>query len=270
MSTAPEPTPPAGPREITIYSHSTIFYWWPVWAVGFVMALLTFIDNNIMAVVPKNTEVYPNAQVDLENKTLKSRAVLVFPENHKMAEDYKPHIRMDPSKNLGVVYAMVLLLIIVISNVPLRGLWSVIIILFIVLVTVVFALMDWLSALLTYFTYLQIHINLGGYVTISLVLFIIWAVTVFVFDHRHYLTVSSGQIRVGTAIGAGETVYDTTGMTFQKRQDDLFRHWVVGLGSGDLIIHRSAANLEIDFPNVLFVSSKIRQIESLIKEREVV
>ena len=101
-------------------------------------------------------------------------------------------------------------------------------------------------------------------------LVIIWAVTVFIFDHRTYVTVTSGQVRVCLAIGAGETVYDTTGMTFTKRQDDLFRHWIIGLGSGDLIIHRSNTTQEIDMPNVLFVGSKIKEIERLIKEREVV
>src|SRR4051812_28517748 len=32
--------------EIKIYSHSTIFYWWPVWVVGFVMAALTYFDGS--------------------------------------------------------------------------------------------------------------------------------------------------------------------------------------------------------------------------------
>ena len=49
-----------------------------------------------------------------------------------------------------------------------------------------------------------------------------------------------------------------------------FRHWIVGLGSGDLIIHRSNTNQEIDMPNVLFIAAKVRQIEQLIKERQVV
>ena len=27
----------AGPREVRIVAHSTLFYWWPVWAVGLLM-----------------------------------------------------------------------------------------------------------------------------------------------------------------------------------------------------------------------------------------
>ena len=37
-------------------------------------------------------------------------------------------------------------------------------------------------------------------------------------------------------IGEAETAYDTTGMTIQKQRSDLFRHWILGLGSGDLIV----------------------------------
>ncbi len=31
--------------EVKIYSHSTIFYWWPVWVVGFVMAAITYSEG---------------------------------------------------------------------------------------------------------------------------------------------------------------------------------------------------------------------------------
>ena len=54
------PAPPqtmTGENEIRIVSHSTLFYWWPVWAVGFIMALITLIDGHVLAVVPPETEV---------------------------------------------------------------------------------------------------------------------------------------------------------------------------------------------------------------------
>ena len=28
-------------EEIRLYSHSDVFYWWPVWALGFVLAFIT-------------------------------------------------------------------------------------------------------------------------------------------------------------------------------------------------------------------------------------
>src|SRR5438128_2379228 len=37
--------PAAGPREVRIYSHSCLYYWWPVWVVGYLLALLTYIQG---------------------------------------------------------------------------------------------------------------------------------------------------------------------------------------------------------------------------------
>jgi hypothetical protein len=254
MSTAPQSSPPIkvippGDQEVRIYSHSTLFYWWPVWAVGFIMAFITLADGSMMIIVPKDAKSQTDREVQSSERT---------------------QLHLANSPKLGVIYATVLILIILITNVPLRGLWSVIIILGIVLFVLVFSLWGLWDDIVKVMRLLDIRINLGGYVFISLALFIIWAVTVFIFDHRTYVIVTSGQVRVCMAIGAGETLYDTTGMTFSKRQDDLFRHWIVGLGSGDLIIHRSNTTQEIDMPNVLFVGSKIKEIERLIKERQVV
>jgi hypothetical protein len=263
-----QPTPPPvarpEPREIVIYSHSSLFYWWPVWAVGFLMVLLTAADGHRILLVPSGSKVHQEGgSYRLEppqGKTLQSDD----------GEPVQPHLHMATSKSLGVLFASVLLLIIFISNVPLRGLWSLTIVLLVVLLVVIFALAGWWGRIVENFNLIDIRINLGGYLYISLILFIIWALTVFVFDHRTYVVVTPGQVRLCLAVGAGETVYDTTGMTFEKHQNDLFRHWIVGLGSGDLIIHRSNTNQEIDMPNVLFIGAKVKEIEQLIKERQVV
>jgi len=38
----PSPANHATPKdEIRLYSRSDIFYWWPVWTVGYLLALLT-------------------------------------------------------------------------------------------------------------------------------------------------------------------------------------------------------------------------------------
>jgi hypothetical protein len=53
------PTEPAGPAceetRIKIVSHSDLFYWWPVWAVGFLMAALTYQHGHRVAFVPAGT-----------------------------------------------------------------------------------------------------------------------------------------------------------------------------------------------------------------------
>jgi hypothetical protein len=59
--------------------------------------------------------------------------------------------------------------------------------------------------------------------------------------------------------------YDTDNMVFQKRQDDLFRHWVIGLGSGDLLMQTMGGQGEkASVLNVLFVIGKISRIQKLI------
>jgi hypothetical protein len=35
-------------------------------------------------------------------------------------------------------------------------------------------------------------------------------------------------------LGAADQTYDTETMLFTKQQNDIFRHWILGLGSGDL------------------------------------
>jgi hypothetical protein len=100
---------------------------------------------------------------------------------------------------------------------------------------------------------------------------LIWLVTFFLFDPQVYMIFAPGQLRVQQVIGGGETTYDTTGMVIQKQRNDLFRHWILGLGSGDLIVNTFGANQQhFDLPNVLFVGYKVQQIEDMLREKPVV
>jgi hypothetical protein len=286
MSTSPVAQPQAAVgvpqrREIMIISHSTLFYWWPVWAVGFLMSIITYFGGYSMAVVPNGTAAgvatTGEAKVDVRGKTetakLDGRAVLVAPPNEKgrTHQFATPRLHISPSKNLAVLYCIILLLVITITNIPLRGLWSVIIIVFIVFLSIIFALMDLWETILGYVDVLDIRINMGGYLFISTVLLIIWCVVVFLFDKQLYMIFSPGQLRVRLEIGEGETAYDTTGMTIQKQRSDLFRHWILGLGSGDLIVRTAGAQAHhFDLPNVLFLGRKVRDIEDMLRSRPVV
>ena len=64
MSTAPQaptpqtsPPPPPAHREIRIVSHSSLYYWWPVWAAGFIFAIISYFSGQRMATVPSGTDV---------------------------------------------------------------------------------------------------------------------------------------------------------------------------------------------------------------------
>jgi hypothetical protein len=60
-------------------------------------------------------------------------------------------------------------------------------------------------------------------------------------------------------------------MVVAKRRSDLFRHWLLGFGSGDLLVKAAGANAQqFEMHNVLFVESKLQLIQQLLKTREIV
>jgi hypothetical protein len=277
MATATTPMAPATSekgREIRIISHAPLFYWWPLWAVGFLMAFLTFVDGGRMAIVPAGTVAEQGRQVAGHDGP---RDVLVLPPDAHLSLDRvtntpnQPRLHMAASKNIGVLFVIVLLVIIFTTNVPLRGLWSVIGVLILVSLSVIFAWAGWWDNILKFLDILHIHMNAFGYLSISLLLFAMWSVTILLFDRQLYMVFSPGQLRVRLEIGSGENTYDAGGMVVQKRRDDLFRHWVLGFGSGDLIVKTGGVNARhFDMPNVLFVGRKVQLIQQMLQEREVV
>lgn len=277
MSTQSPPAQPAkfaaatpvdeSKKEIRIVSHSNLFYWWPVWAIGFLLAGLTYLDGHRLAIVPEGTEIRKDTKIGEE-----SRDVLAAPKGKLIQPDREdPHYRVAASKSYGVFFVFVLLLVIVITNVPLRGLWSFIVILALVLLAVIFQLFEFWGSILNALGRLHIYINAGGYIMISAVLFGIWLATFLFFDQQIYMVFSPGQLRVRQEIGGGEVAYDTAGMVVQKQRNDLFRHWVLGLGSGDLVVNTSGAHSHhFDLPNVLFIGNKVKLIEEMLREKPVV
>ena len=66
---------------------------------------------------------------------------------------------------------------------------------------------------------------------------------------------SRGQLRVRQASWDREVVFDTRGMVIEKKRDALFRHWLLGFGSGDLVVNTSGTNtVEFQMPNVLGIN----------------
>jgi hypothetical protein len=280
MSTQPPTPAPVAPDDvqIKIISHSSLFYWWPVWAIGYLLAILTWFDGHKMAVVPSKEDTWKGIYVKTAKDSFSEREGVVFhegtevnPKGQTPAEVEKPRLYVSQSSTYGVLFATVLLLVIVITNVPLRGLWSFVIIMFLVMLSIIFAFAGWWDAILRTISALAIHINMGGYLFISSVLLIIWLLTFLLFDQQLYMVFTPGQLKVRLEIGGGEKAYDTMGMTIEKQRSDLFRHWVLGLGSGDLIVNTGGSHLQhFDLPNVLFIGRKVKEIEDMLRERAVV
>jgi hypothetical protein len=267
--------------QIRIVSHCTLFYWWPVWAVGFVLAFLTYADPHRLAIVPDGTRAEQQRIVEGFEKE-GPVDVLILPRGKELPRDpatnspLQPSYHMSAVRSYGVLFTLVLLLVIAITNIPLRGLWSVVVIVLVLSLSVIFALAhyqgrNWWEHILEALGSLHIFQNFAGYFVFSLGLFGIWLITLVFFDPRMYMVFRPGQLRVRQEIGGGETAYDTAGMVVQKQRNDLFRHWFLGLGSGDLVVNTSGANARhIDLPNVLFVGYKVRRIENMLREKQVV
>lgn len=285
MSNAPPPARSVGPqqvanpREIRVYGHTMLFYWWPVWLICFLFAGLTWFDNQRLAMVPADARIQKTAVNDASSYTISvekgkekelEELKLAAERQESRQTPFKLRVARNPS--LGPIFVIVLLLVILITNVPLRGLWSVIVIVTLTLGTVIISLIEGLwQRIFTVLGDLHIHVNMAGYLFIGVGLFVMWIVTFYVFDRQLYMIFTPGQLKVCLEIGGGETAYDTQGMVIQRQRDDLFRHWILGLGSGDLIVRTSGAHShEFHMANVLNVTSKLHAIEDMMRDKPVV
>jgi len=225
---APAPHHEEHPTEVRVYSHSTFFYWWPVWLTGYIMALVTRIDGQ---------------QVLIGNSM----------------------VWVHRSKNLGVLFTLLFFLVILITNVTLRGLASVVAILAIAFGALLLAYFGWWEDVLNWMGKVSIYMNMGFYVFFSTLVLIVWAFSVYVYDRLGYWRVTPGQLTQDTVIGGAQKSYDTRGMVFEKYRQDLFRHWILGFGSGDIHISTTGARREtFIIPNVLFVDAKVSEIQKMI------
>src|SRR6266404_6958703 len=180
MSTAPtSPTPAphtpprlATPSEITIFSHSGLFYWWPIWVLGFLFTLITLIENNRVIHVPSHTKVElidgdgvkladgPGAPAK-HNESLR-KMVKKYSDQASEDERRAPP-RVTDDAGMGTLFLIILLVVIGITNVPMRGLWSVIIIVVIVLVSVILAVLEMWGTIFNAVGNLHIYIGMAGY-----------------------------------------------------------------------------------------------------------
>lgn len=267
LSPTPTPRPPGEFQELKIVSHSTLFYWWPVWALGFVLGLWSLVDGHHMVIVPKGTKVEVGRTVTGLDNTYD---LLVVPQG-KLQDTSEPHYHISANKGNGVFFIIIMLVVIVITNVPLRGLWSVVVLVTVVLLSIIFGLAGWWESILTALDRLHVYINAAGYLVFSSILLLAWLLVFLVFDSQIYMVFTPGQLRVHEEIGGGESAYDTAGMIIQKQRNDLFRHWILGLGSGDLLVTTSGATAHhFNLPNVLFVGHKVKLIEDMLREKPVV
>jgi hypothetical protein len=262
------------PATVVIVSHSPLFYWWPVWAVGFLMAGLSYWQDQRIAFVPPGTVAERGIRVEGQDGP---RDVLIAPAGRSLPavsetdELKQPRLRMAESNNPGIIWAMTLCLVIVVTHLELRGVWSLVVIIVLGFSAVLLAVWGLWDPILQSLGVIDIHINAFGYLSISLFLFVIWLLMFFMFDPLKYIIFTRGRLRVRKVIGEGEKVFDMRGMVFKRHRDDMFRHWLLGFGTADLTVFTSGANAQqIDMPNVLFSGHKLALIHKMLQETEVV
>jgi len=297
---APASKPPVEEFDkIKIYSHSNLFYWWPVWFFGFAFGIFSMFDHHRMVVIPypkeananDATQVVQDAKIEVsKDKDTKIAwdhrdAIVLAKDTHLSTEPDPLKLRISSHASIGVWFLGILLIVVVITNTQLRGVWSVLVIVTVVLLVVILSLAHYhertlLSILAEYLAVLDVRINAAGYFFLSSILLIIWAVTFFYFDHQTYIVFTPGQLRVCTEIGGGEKAYDTAGMTLEKHRSDFFRHKILGgfllfrIGSGamgDLVVNTSGAAVNhFELPNVWAVGKQLKRIEDMLREKAVV
>jgi hypothetical protein len=114
------------PNEVIVFSHSNFFYWRPVWVVGCITAILSRFG-------PGATQVNIGGRLEWFNT----------------------------SKALGVIFTLTCFLVILITNVLVRGLASLVAVLCIVLAVVISLYFGWWEQLAIWFNLISIHMNMG-------------------------------------------------------------------------------------------------------------
>ncbi len=278
--------PPTQSREITLISHSMLFYWWPIWLLGFTMALITYFENHRLAILPADT-IVRNLSADDKNPdektTLFAMNVKKGAETNSLRDAVTASQTPGETQNafptrvsqkawMGPFFCVVLLLTVVITNVPLRGLWSFLVLLMLLVVALLITLVPngW-DRLLSTVGHLHIYINMAGYLFIATLVLGLWAISVFIFDQRTYIRITPGRIQVCEHVGASIRAFDSAGLAFEKQRDDLFRHWLLGFFSGDLIVRTAGAEREtIRLPNVLWIGWRLEEVQRLLSEKAIV
>lgn len=276
---------------LTVYSHSNLMYWWPVWLVCFILAGITYVGGNQMAVVPEGTVAISDATVTHPNQEFPgSRDVLVAPRDQHFPlaptesgktppggdptakanrQPASPSMTVAGNNSLGVIFAMTLILVAIVSTLLLRGLLSVIVLLGLIALVVTLALIGVWDDIFAFFGGLDIRMNAAGYLFIGIPLFFVWAFVFFIQDRMMFVTFDEGQIRYVMEVGDSAMVIPAEGMTVEKKRSDVFRHWLLGFGTGDLIL-RGPGGREIELPNITNADRKIALINEMLRHKAIV
>jgi hypothetical protein len=220
--------------EVRVYQHSNLLYWWVVWVYGYFCALVTY-----------------GWGIGIPELAASSDKVVLF----------------HPSPWLGVSFIALSLFVVVFTNVRARGVYSFVLLLVAgglfwgtMHIPGIDKAMGWVSLL-------RVHLNLAFYLAFSFLLMVIWFFVIVFVDHFSWWRFSPGQVieehRVGQATGHA---YNTEGMVVRRLPDDLFRHRILGFGTGDFVV-KPPYEESFEIHNVWKANAKQRRMELMIATR---
>jgi hypothetical protein len=263
---------------IKVHGHSNLFYWWPLWLMCFILAGWTYADGGQMAVLPAGAEVATDG--DRETITLPAGKAADLPAG-KDAANPNPLVRaagsvlpsqmtVSRSNRPGILFAFTILLVAVVSSLVLRGLVSLVALIAIIAVVLALALFNLWDDVFRFFGGLDIRMNAAGYLFIGVPLFLLWVAAFTIYDRQSYVVFDEGQIRYVREVGESEIVLQAERTLVEKKRSDVFRHWLIGFGTGDLVIRAGGNNgQEIELENVVNINRKLEVINYMLQHKAV-
>ena len=216
--------------EIRIQPHSMILYWWAVWLAAWFCAFVTY----------------------------------VWGEKRDLGSGKEVLIHSDPL--VGIFFLSVVLFVILFTTVRMKTLPLLVILALLLPVAVGFhtalvyfsggtitsaVVLDWLGLLL-------VHMNLAFYVTLGTALLFLWTLILLGVDRLIYWHVSPGWLTKKERFQEDEIYHAPVQIQAENR--DVVRHWILGLGSGNIVITRTVGPGERPLPG--------RRIENVWKARK--
>ena len=104
MTVVQEQNAPVGvrPRSVHIVAHTMLFYWWPVWVVGLLLAGLTWWDGYRLAIVPAGTQAVEG--FDGGREALVAPAGAHLPQDPATGKPREPTLRVASRSGYGVFF----------------------------------------------------------------------------------------------------------------------------------------------------------------------
>lgn len=272
-------------ETITIIGHSNLLYWWPVWLVSFVLAGWTYFDGYQMAVIPPDSRVVKGATIDgfdqprdvlvapaergFNLASVETQDAVGNPEDNSKGARAPASMTVARSNNLGVIFVATLFVVALVSTLTLRGLVSLFVIALLITGVVTLALLDLWDYILVNLLELDVRMNAAGYLFVAVPLFLAWLFVVLIYDQQIYMVVDEGQIRYVLDIGDSAMVIPAEGATVEKKRNDVFRHWLLGFGTGDIIV-RTRAGERIELANVINANRKLAVVNDMLRHKAIV